>query len=112
MLENKNVIEHNGKKYPIEFNLNVLAEMEEHYEGGLDEWLSLVENKNLTAIRWGICQAMNEAIDIENETSDTPRPFLTEKQVGRLVTSIGTEATVIQLSGALVDSFEKPDPNE
>lgn len=112
MLENKNVIEHNGVKYPIEFNMNVLAEMEKHYEGGWTEWLTLVDQENITAIRWGICQAMNEAIDIENETSDSPKPFLTEKQVGRIVTAIGIEASVVQLSSAVVGSFEESDPNE
>ena len=33
--------------------------------------------------------AINEGIDLENEKNNTKKPFLTDKQVGRLISEVG-----------------------
>ena len=40
---------------------------------------------------------LNEGIDIENENLEEKRPFLSQKQVGRLITKMGIEKTTENL---------------
>ena len=40
-------------------------------------------------IKWTFTQFINEGIDIENENKGEKRPFVTEKQVGRLISAVG-----------------------
>lgn len=111
MLDKKNTIEYKGKQYPIVFNINVLAEIQEKY-GSVDAWTQLLNDENFKAIRWGFMVAINEGVDEFNEESDEKLNFLDEKQVGRLITSLGTDQSVIKLAEVLTDSLDEPDPNE
>jgi len=40
-------------------------------------------------IKWTFQQCINEGNDMENEEKGEKRPFVTEKQVGRIISSIG-----------------------
>lgn len=65
---------------------------------------------NIKALIFGIKEMINEAIDIDNEKDNKNDPFLTEKQVGRLVTAMGILEATRQLNDAVVDSTKEDNP--
>ena len=86
-------IEAQDKKYPIVFNINVMEEIQEAY-GSISAWGTIVENKDggepkVKDLKVGLTIMINEAIDIENEETHGNRPFVTSKQVGRLISEVG-----------------------
>lgn len=94
-------IEIDGKEYELIFNLNVMQEIQAKYES-VEKWGELVDTNgkepNVEALLFGLTEMMNEAVDIANETKETPEKMFTPKQVGRLVSKmgIGNSATAIQ----------------
>lgn len=101
MLDKNAYIKAGDKKYPIAFTLNVMEAIQERY-GSMEKWGEMLQPKTgeppIKELKWTFTQFINEGIDIENEEKGEERPFVTEKQVGRLITQIGiTEITnVIQ----------------
>ena len=99
MIDDLKYIECNGEKYPIAFSMNVWVDIQKTY-GTLDAWTDLVSREgkepDFEALRYGLYLAMNEGIDIENAKTGGSRPYLTEKQVGRLITDIATIARQMQ----------------
>ena len=82
----------NGKKYKLVFNLNVMEDLQKKY-GNIKNWLDKIsskewENIDMSALKYGLTLMFNEGIDIENDnlSEDKKIPFLTEKQVGRMIT--------------------------
>lgn len=60
---------------------------------------------DIKALIFGIKAMINEAIDIENETLEVKKEFLTHKQVGRIISEMGiTKATAIS-NEIVVDSI-------
>lgn len=59
---------------------------------------------DIKALIFGIKAMLNEAIDIENDNLEIKKPFLSEKQVGRLITSMGTESAIENLNDAVIQS--------
>ena len=101
MLEIKKYIETaNGDKYPVIFSFNVLEEIQNRYDS-FDNWSHVIEGEELVNDKWEkkepkikdikyfIKVAINEGIDLENEKNNTKKPFLTDKQVGRLISEVG-----------------------
>ena len=87
--------EYKGKDYPAIFNLNVMEKIQGEYDN-LDAWSELIGgNENaepdLKALKFGITEAINEAIDMRNEEKGENEPFVTTKFVGRMLTEIGIE---------------------
>lgn len=84
----------NDIEYPLVFNLNVMEKIQEKY-GTIERWGDLTDGKshevNITALKFGILEMINEGIDIENETKGTERAFVTSKQVGRITTELGVD---------------------
>lgn len=103
------------KEYPLVFNLNVMEEIQNEY-GSLDKWGSLTDGKdgepNAKAVIFGFTAMMNEGIDIENEENGTNKPFLTEKQVGRIITEYGIVEATKKLNNTVVDSTQSTEKNE
>lgn len=85
-------IEYNKEKYPLVFNLNVMEEIQNAY-GDIGTWGEIVENNNaepkIKDLKFGLMAMINEGLDIENEKLEVKRNLLTNKQVGRLLTSVG-----------------------
>lgn len=104
MIDDLKYIECNGEKYPIAFSMNVWTDIQKTY-GTLDAWTDLVSREgkepDFEALRYGLYLAMNEGIDIENEKTGINRPYLTEKQVGRLLTNIAT--VLKQMQQVIID---------
>lgn len=109
------------KVYPICFNLNVMEVLQEKY-GTLQNWMDSIEkktkNKNeeisepdVTALKFGFAEMINEAIDIQNEKNEIKQELVTLKQVGRIITEIGfTEMTGI-LTNTINESTQSVEKN-
>ena len=102
----------NGTEYPIVFNLNVMEVIQEKY-GTLETWGELTDGKereiDIKALKFGITEMINEGIDIENENSEVKREFLSEKQVGRIITDIGVEKLATDVQNTVIDSTKTDD---
>lgn len=102
----------NGTEYPIVFNLNVMEVIQEKYET-LDKWGELTDGKerevDIKALKFGITEMINEGIDIENEKMEVKREFLSEKQVGRIITDIGVEKISSDVQQTVIDSTKTDD---
>lgn len=113
MKEKEAVFTVDGKEYKAIFNLNVMQEIQNKYET-FANWGELTDGKkgetNIEALIYGIKCMMNEAIDIENEKLDNKKPFLTEKQVGRLITEMGLKEATKQLNQTIIDSTKDDEP--
>ena len=97
----------NGTEYPIVFNLNVMELIQEKY-GTLEKWGELTDGKereiDIKALKFGITEMINEGIDIEDENCEIKREFLSEKQVGRIITNIGMEKLATDIQQTVIDS--------
>lgn len=97
----------NGTEYPIVFNLNVMEVIQEKY-GSLEKWGELTDSKekeiDVKALKFGITEMINEGLDIENEVLEVKREFLSEKQVGRIITNIGMEKLATDIQQTVIDS--------
>lgn len=107
----------NGKNYTLVFNLNVMQSIQEEY-GTVQAWGALTDRKTSTeidvkALIFGIREMINEAIDIANETREQSEkePFLSLKQVGRIITQIGIKESAEQLNQLIVESTKTEEKN-
>ena len=101
-----------GSEYPLACNLNVLEQVQEEY-GTTEKWTELLsaENINFKCLKWTFMQFINEGIDIENEENGTNRPFVREKQVGRIISKLENKG-MDQLFEIFKESMPIKDPNE
>lgn len=107
MIEKINHIKVNEVEYPLVFNLNVMEEIQDRYET-IEKWGELTDGKeqeiNVKALKFGITKMINEGIDIENETLEAKREFLTERQVGRIITDFGIEKMAQNAQKTVIES--------
>ena len=54
---------------------------------------------------------LNEGIDIDNEENGTDNPLLTLKQVGRMITELGTGEAMNALNQTVVKSSQNTEKN-
>lgn len=103
------------KEYKTVFNLNVMEKIQEEYKT-VDNWASLTDGKvgevDIKALIFGITEMMNEAIDIDNEDNGTNEPFLSHKQVGRIVTEIGFAKAAEKMNETVIESVKSDEKNE
>ena len=116
MLDDKKKLTVNGVDYPVEFSLNVMALVQEKY-GSLDNWSEIIDSKDkekepsIKDIIWTFTAMINEGIESENETNNTQRAILTEKQVGRLVTQFGLNQSMTAIKGIVTGSTQGDEKN-
>lgn len=105
--------QYKGKDYKIVFNLNVMEKIQEAY-GSVDAWAdkTVGAEPNARAVIFGITEMINEGIDIDNEERDVKEPFLTTKQVGRMITEIGMREMNQKMQKTIVDSTKSAEKNE
>lgn len=107
MIEKINHVSVNGIEYPLVFNLNVMEKIQEKYET-IEKWGSLTDVKeqeiDVKALKYGITEMINEGIDIENEGKEEKREFLSDKQVGRIITELGIEKMAKNIQNTVIDS--------
>lgn len=109
-------IKYKDKDYKLVFNLNVMEEIQEQF-GSVEKWGALCEPSNnkaepdVKAIKYGFKSMLNEGIDIENEENDTNNPLLTLKQVGRMITELGTGTAMNALNKTVIESSKSNEKN-
>ena len=108
-------IETKDRKYPVTFNINVMEEIQEAY-GSIGQWGAVVENADggepkVKDLKVGLMLMINEGIDIENEKNSTNNPFVSTKQVGRIISEIGF-ATITEIVKTLTVESTHTGDNE
>lgn len=106
----------NEKEYPIAFTLNVMEEIQDKYES-MEKWGNILQPPKgkepmIKDLKWTFTQFINEGIDIENEDKGEQRAFLTEKQVGRLISVVGIDKINEKMMSVTAESMKTKDPNE
>lgn len=116
MKEMRSEIEYKGQKYNVVFNLNVIEAIQKEY-GTFDKWTNLVQPEkkgkeaDLKALKFAFMEALNEGIDIDNEEKGTDIKFLSEKQVGRIITEIGIANANNKLQEVVIESTKNDEKN-
>lgn len=108
-----NVINYNGIEYTLEFNLNVMEEIQEKF-GSVEKWLEMSDSDaepRAKDIKFGFMCMINEGIDIYNETHDDKRTPFTDKQVGRIITSIGLSNLTQAINNTVIESTKSDEKN-
>jgi hypothetical protein len=120
MKDIEKVLNLNGKEYPVVFNLNVMQAIQEEY-GSLDAWGDLTEAKaednkltkepDAKAVIFGFTEMINEGIDIRNEREERNDPFLSKRQVGRIITEYGLAKAVALQNQTVIESSQSVEKN-
>jgi hypothetical protein len=101
------------QEYDAIFNLNVMEQIQDKY-GSVKEWGALTDAKsgepNAKAIIFGFWAMMNEAVDIDNDENGANRPNFTLKQVGRIISMAGVEASAKTLNKAVIEATKEDTP--
>lgn len=109
MKDSNGKIQYRGKEYTLVFNLNVMEKIQEEYKT-LDRWGDLTDGvngePNAKAIIFGFTQMLNEGIDIENDENGMQDKFLTQKQVGRMLTEIGLAQATSVMNETVINSTQ------
>lgn len=98
------------RKYPICFNLNVMEEIQDKY-GSMSKWGEIVTNGDgeepkIKELKEGLMIMMNEAIDMQNETSKDKQELVTSRQVGRIISEVGFNEVVNIIMSTSKDSTD------
>ena len=99
------------RSWPIVNNLNVMETIQQEF-GSWSAWADKTVTRNgekeidIRALKFGIMTMINEGIDIQNEETGENRPFVTMKQVGRILTAVGIEEATQTMQKTVVDSVE------
>ena len=106
-------IKYKEQEYELVFNLNVMQAIQKRY-GTFDTWLELVapeeKEADIEAFIFGMCQMINEGIDIQNEDEGSQIPFVSEKQTGRIITDYGLKEATALLQNTVVEATKDDEP--
>ena len=62
------------------------------------------EEPDIDALLFFFTEAINEGIEIENDSSDTPHNLIDEKKTGRIITAFGYQNAGEKLKSIIVDA--------
>ena len=114
MKEVSKTINYKGKDYKLVFNLNVMEVIQEEYKT-INAWGELTDGKSgevdVKALKFGFAAMLNEGIDIDNDDNGTNEPFLTLKQVGRMLSEIGFTLVTEDMNEVVVESVKSEEKN-
>ena len=114
MKEVSKTINYKGKDYKLVFNLNVMEVIQEEYRT-INAWGELTDGKSgevdVKALKFGFAAMLNEGIDIDNEDREVKEPFLTLKQVGRMLSEIGFNQVTEDMNEVVVESVKSDEKN-
>ena len=109
MKEVSKTINYKGRDYKLVFNLNVMEVIQEEYKT-VNAWGELTDGKSgevdVKALKFGFAAMLNEGIDIDNEDNGTNTPFLTLKQVGRMLTDLGANQVTEDMNEVVIESIK------
>lgn len=99
--------------YKAILNLNVMEQIQDEF-GSIKKWGEMTDAKsgepNAKAIIFGFWAMMNEAIDIDNDEKGENKPFFTLKQVGRIISRAGLQASAKKLNEAVIEATKEDKP--
>ena len=105
-------LKYKDEELKLVFNLNAMQVIQEEY-GTLDNWGALTDGKggepNIKALIFGMAAMLNEGIDISNEEKGENKPFLSLKQVGRILTEVGLDKAMSSVNDTVVKSVKDED---
>ena len=122
MKENYRSIQYKGETYKIALNLNVWQTIQKKY-GSFQHWSDITTGPetdsetdstfepDIEAVIFGIREMINEGIDIDNEENKTDRPFMTDKQIGRLLTEVGLNNVLTVMEQTMIDASQTGEGN-
>lgn len=94
------------------FNGKRIPKIKPDWDDLTDEQKSMFSHiPDISALIFGYTCMINEGIDLENEEKGTNRPFMTRRQVGRLLTGIGLEDAARTMNQIFVDSTKGEEKN-
>lgn len=115
MREVSTTIKYKDEDLKLVFNLNAMQVIQEEY-GTLDKWGELTDGKggepNIKALIFGMAAMLNEGIDISNEDKGENKPYLTFKQVGRILTEVGLDNATKAVNETVVKSVKTEDDSK
>jgi len=115
MREVSTTIKYKDEDLKLVFNLNAMQVIQEEY-GTLDKWGELTDGKggepNIKALIFGMAAMLNEGIDISNEDKGENKPYLTLKQVGRILTEVGLDNATNAINETVVKSVKTEDDSK
>lgn len=109
-------IQYRDKEYSLVFNLNVMEAIQAEYES-IDNWAKLTDGTakdgepDAKAVIFGFREMLNEGIDIANDENGTDEPYLTLKQVGRIVTEVGLMNATKTMNDTVIESSKSAEKN-
>jgi hypothetical protein len=81
----------------------------------INTWAELTDGKggevDVKALKFGFAAMLNEGIDIANEDKGTNEPYLTLKQVGRILSEIGFNKATEDMNEVVVESVKSDEKN-
>lgn len=108
-------IQYREKTYKLVFNLNVMESIQKRF-GSLQKWGDLTDGSegevDVEAVIFGFMEMLNEGIDIENDEQGADRPFLSLKQVGRIISELGFENATAKLNDTVIEATMSDEKNE
>jgi hypothetical protein len=114
MKEVSKTITYKDREYTLVFNLNVMEVIQEEYKT-INTWAELTDGKggevDVKALKFGFAAMLNEGIDIANEDNGTNEPYLTLKQVGRILSEIGFNKATEDMNEVVVESVKSDEKN-
>jgi hypothetical protein len=99
-------------RFPLAFTMNVMKAVQKKF-GNINKISEMTKNgaePDFEALIFFLREAINEGIDIENEKSTEPRPFLTEKQVGRVLSEAGIAKAFESIGKTISANVPNSDP--
>jgi hypothetical protein len=108
MKEIKSTILYNDTPYDLVFDLNAMETIQDEY-GTVGRWAELIDPEpgkeaDIKALIFGFQAMLNEGIDMANDNDGGSRPFLSHKQVGRMISQIGMEQAGSKLQELMLRS--------
>ena len=124
MKDFKSTIEYEGQKLDLVFDLNVMQQIQQHY-GSLEHWGELTspdpeqildadgnvigekqKEPDINAFLFGFTEMLNEGVDMANEADGGHRPFFSQRQVGRIISTVGMAMASEKLKDVVVGSTD------
>jgi len=104
-----------GEEFPLAYNLNVAARLQETF-GSQQAWIEKIYPKDgepdLNALIETCKEFINEGIDIQNDTADKKRAFISKKLAGRILTEVGAEAFIVAMVESQSDSSKETEQDD
>ena len=100
----------NGHTYNLRFTLNVIDDVQSHYDIGLSQLADLLQDgkTQIGAIKFLIAAMVNEDIACQNDATGEKKPYIDERYVGRYL-DLRDQAALAAIYASIGPSMPKRD---